>query len=229
MPDAAQPAGYSVKWETVQGTGADLQLRSLLDRQQFHDPLGQAQAAGISSAMWPLFGLLWPSGRVLAQHMLSFDIAGKRVLEIGCGLGLASLVLHRRGANVTASDNHPLAEAFLQENIRLNAMLPIKYLCGNWNADNPALGLFDLIIGSDVLYDPGQPQALSSFIGLHSAASVEVIIVDPDRGNISRFNRCMLALGYGHAQTRVSLLPDAQTRYKGRVHSYGRLRENISA
>ena len=215
-----QPHGFAVKWETVHGTGADLQMRSLRDRQQFYDPLGEAESAGISSATWPLFGLLWPSGRVLAHHMLSYDIAGKRVLELGCGLALASLVLHRRGGNITASDNHPLAEAFLQENIRINAMLPIKYETGNWSVANPRLGLFDLIIGSDVLYDRNQPQALSDFIHLHSALAVEVVIADPDRGNINGFSRCMLALGYGHAQERITQLPGSALAYKGRLHTY---------
>ena len=74
------PLGYEVKFETIHGNGADLQLRSLLDRQQFHDPLGEAERAGISSATWPIFGLLWPSGRVLAHAMVSFEVAGKRIL-----------------------------------------------------------------------------------------------------------------------------------------------------
>ncbi len=221
--------GFEVKWETVRGTGADMHLRSLLDRQQFHDPDGEAERAGISSATWPLFGLLWPSGRVLAHHMLSFEIAGKRVLELGCGLALASLVVHRRGGDITASDNHPLAEGFLVENLRLNALLPMKYATGNWGRSNPALGLFDVIIGSDILYDRGQPQALSEFIDLHSGAHVEVVIVDPDRGNIAGFNRCMAALGYDHAQTRVTQLPDAQSGYKGRVHRYDRHSEAQAA
>lgn len=68
-------------------------MRSLLDRQQFHDPDGNAEALGISSATWPLFGLLWPTGRVLAHAMVSFELKGRRVLELGCGMALASLVV----------------------------------------------------------------------------------------------------------------------------------------
>jgi tRNA1(Val) A37 N6-methylase TrmN6 len=57
---------------------------------------------------------------VLAEAMCSFEVAGKRILEIGCGLGLSSLVLQRRKADITASDQHPLAESFLAHNARLN-------------------------------------------------------------------------------------------------------------
>lgn len=107
----ASPLGYDVKFQRVGvGGGADLQIRSLLDKQQFSDPFGLALAAGISSATWPLFGLVWPSAQKLADLMQTWELKGKRVLELGCGLALASLVVHRREGNVTASDCHPLTE-----------------------------------------------------------------------------------------------------------------------
>jgi predicted nicotinamide N-methyase len=216
------PAGYEVKFETISGTGSDFTLRSLLDRQQFHDPAGEAERLGISSAEWPLFGHLWPSGRVLAQAMLSFELDGRRILEMGCGLGLASLVLHRRGGDVTASDCHPLAATFLLENLRLNRLPAMKYVAGNWSGPNPLLGLFDLIIGSDLLYDRDQPEALSQFIDRHSASAVEVVIADPDRANQSRFSRKMGVLGYSHSEQRILSLPGDGGAYKGRLHNYRR-------
>ena len=149
------------------------------------------------------------------------DVAGKRVLEVGCGLALASLVIHRRGGDVTASDAHPLGGVFLAENLRLNDLPTMKYVTGNWGRANPGLGLFDLIIGSDLLYDRDQPKALSDFIDLHSAPTVEVVIVDPDRGNHSHFTRHMQGLGYRHSEERIHQLPDG-VAYKGRIHSYQR-------
>ena len=42
---------------------------------------------------WPLFGLLWPSGAQLAARLGARPVTpGERILEIGCGLALASLV-----------------------------------------------------------------------------------------------------------------------------------------
>jgi len=216
----ASAAPYLLKYETVSGSGEDLQLRSLLDRQQFHDPLGEAEREGISSSAWPLFGLLWPSGRVLAHAMLSFELEGKRILELGCGLALASLVVHRRGGNITASDCHPLAAEFLLENLKLNQLPAMKYQAGNWSRANPLLERFDLIIGSDVLYDRGQPEALSQFIELHTYSDAEVLIVDPDRGNRASFNRKMDVLGYSRTETRVSELPGNGGVYKGRLLQY---------
>ena len=218
-PPAPPSLPYLLKYETVSGSGEDLQLRSLLDRQQFHDPLGEAEREGISSSAWPIFGLLWPSGRVLAHAMLSFELEGKRILELGCGLALASLVVHRRGGDVTASDCHPLAAAFLLENLKLNHLPAMKYQTGNWSRANPLLGRFDLIIGSDVLYDRGQPEVLSQFIELHALPHTEVLIVDPDRGNRASFNRKMDTLGYSRTETRIAELPDGGS-YKGRLLQY---------
>ncbi|NNM51757.1 MAG: SAM-dependent methyltransferase [Pseudomonadales bacterium] len=171
-------------------------IRSLLDQQQYADPQGLAAAAGISSAQWPLFGLVWPSARILADAMQSVNIKGLRILEVGCGLALASLVLHGRAGNITASDCHPLAGSFLEENLRLNQLPAMEYQSGNWKLKCPELGEFDLIIASDVLYDRELPELLALFIDAHAASPVSVIILDPDRGNRNPFRRAMVNLGF---------------------------------
>jgi predicted nicotinamide N-methyase len=216
------PAGYSVHVNAVQVGGEPLQLRTLIDRQQFWDPDGEAALAGISSSTWPLFGVVWPSGCVLADEMTRTPVAGLRVLEIGCGIALASLVVQRRHGNITASDHHPLAAAFLRANLALNSLPPLRYAAGNWAVHDKAFGEFDLIIGSDVLYEPAHPAMLSQFIQWHAAPSAQVIIVDPDRGNRSAFTRCMAALGFAQTVRRVSELPSGGGAYKGRVLTYNR-------
>ena len=84
---------YKVKFETLTIGKADYHIRSLLDRQQYFDPDGAAERVNIPPAMWPIFGLVWPAGQFLAETMTTFPVAGKRILEIGCGIGLASLGL----------------------------------------------------------------------------------------------------------------------------------------
>lgn len=214
--------GYQVKHETFTLGNSVFQIRSLLDRLQYADPTGAAEEAGISSAAWPLFGLVWPSARILAQAMQTQDIAGKRILEIGCGLALASLVIHRRQGDVTASDCHPLAATFLTENLRLNNLPALKYQIGNWGRANPALGQFDLIIASDVLYERSQPDVLSRFINLHTAPHAAVIVVDPDRGNRNGFCRCMAALGYKVRMAKAAHQQTSGEAYKGHFLHFSR-------
>ncbi|WP_428424784.1 class I SAM-dependent methyltransferase [Methylibium sp.] len=211
--------GYQTQTQILAVGGVRMKIRSLLDRRQFFDPQGEAERAGISSAAWPLFGMVWPSALVLAAQMEHIPLGTRSVLELGCGLALASLVVQRRRGQVTASDHHPLAEDFLLENLRLNALPALHYERGDWSAVNPALGRFDLIIGSDILYERGQPRLLSEFIERHSRDVAEVMIVDPDRGNRSQFNQHMQKLGFERSERRITQLPEGAA-YKGRVLSY---------
>src|SRR5690606_40800053 len=70
------------------------------------------------------------SSDVCSSDLTAMDrlpVEGRRILEAGCGIGLASLVLQRRGADVVASDIHPLAEAFLAYNSALNELPAVHY------------------------------------------------------------------------------------------------------
>ena len=215
--------GYSVRFQQVAvAGGVPLEVRALRDNQQYRDPLGEAAAAGISPASWPLFGQVWPSAQKLADLMQVWEFGQRRVLELGCGLGLASLVVHRRGGNITASDCHPLTEAFLRANLLLNHLPAMRYRTGNWTRPNPALGLFDLVIASDVLYEPAHAQQLSAFIECHTPHRAEVLIVDPDRGNRSAFKRCMDSLGFALRETRLVAPLHDGAAYHGRLLHYRR-------
>ena len=225
--------GYQTKQERIAIAGVDdLVIRSLLDRQQFSDGDGAAERLGISSASWPLFGLLWPSGALLAARLGARPVTpGERILEIGCGLALASLVAHRRGADVTASDRHPLTAQFLAENLRLNGLPPMKYLHGDWDAAalpedlaaGPGADRFDLIVGSDLLYERDASGALAGFVGRHAKASCVVWIVDPDRSNRPAFNRRMADAGFERREERLDAEATALgAAYKGRLLVYHR-------
>jgi predicted nicotinamide N-methyase len=229
--------GYQTKQESIVIAGAaNLVIRSLLDRQQFSDPLGAAERLGISPASWPLFGLLWPSGALLAARMATHVLPpGARILEVGCGLALASLVGHRRGADVTASDCHPLAAHFLAHNLRLNDLPPMAYRHGEWAlAGAPSvldgarwagavLQRYDLIIGSDVLYDRDASTALAGFIVRHARPSAEVWIVDPNRGNRAAFSGRMAHAGFSVVDEQLHALARGDhAAYRGRMLTYSR-------
>jgi len=213
---------YQVRHQIVSINNVDYPFRTLQDRQQYHDQDARAEALGISSATWSLFGVVWPSARVLATHVSGIDLRGKRVLEIGCGIALASIVLHRQGVDITASDYHPLAWEFLEQNVLNNLLPPIKFQTGNWETVNPLLNKFDLIIGSDVLYEPAHAAQVADFIERHSEPSIHVIIVDPNRGNRARFAKTMMKLGFTHSFEKFNQTGNDKESCKGRILHFNR-------
>jgi predicted nicotinamide N-methyase len=214
--------GYTTRLLTVRLGGRDYRVRALSDLQQFADPNGAAERAGISSSLWSLFGQVWPAGRVLAEAMCTFDIAGKRILVLGCGLGLSSLVLQQRGADVTASDHHPLAESFLAHNAALNALPTIVYRDLPWAVPDATLGRFDLIIGSDILYERDHAALLAQMMLRHAANDAEVLITDPGRGNSGPFTRALADQGYAVSEQRSRFNEADIAPFRGRLLSYRR-------
>lgn len=214
--------GYATRLLVVRLGGHDYRIRALSDLQQFADSHGAAERAGISSALWSLFGQVWPSGRVLAEAMCSFDIAGKRILELGCGLGLSSLVLQRRGADIVASDHHPLAQPFLAHNAALNALPVVTYRDLPWAVPDATLGRFDLIIGSDILYQRDHAALLAAMMLRHARPDTQVLITDPGRGNSAPFTRALAAQGYTVTEQRSRFDERDVAPFRGRLLSYRR-------
>jgi len=198
---------FRVRYQTIEFPDVDVHVRTLKDKQQYLDVGGVAEKVGISSAMWPLFGVIWDSGSVLAHLMHDCNIEGKRILEVGCGIALASLVLNSRHADITATDYHPEVSYFLTENVRLNEGRKIPFMCTGWGDVDSGLGEFDLIIGSDLLYEQGHAELLAGFVEQHAKPHCEVVIVDPGRRHHARFSKNMVRLGYSHSQNK----PDNST------------------
>ncbi|HEU0305666.1 MAG TPA: methyltransferase domain-containing protein [Lysobacter sp.] len=214
--------GYSTRKLSLTVGGEPWRLRVLHDLQQFGDPDGHGERLGISSAQWSLFGQLWPAGRLLAQAMYRFELGGERILELGCGIGLASLVLQRRGANVVASDIHPLTEPFLAYNSALNGLPSVHYRQLRWDAPLATLGHFDVIIASDVLYEQGHAELIDAVIARHASDAAQVLITDPGRGNSARFTRLMGLQGYSLEESRYPMNDDDAPPHRGRLLHYRR-------
>lgn len=210
------------RYQTIEFGATDIHIRSLRDNQEFSDDEGIAERLGISSASWPLFGIVWASGQVLAEEMYHYDITNKRILEVGCGIALASLVLNHRHADITATDYHPETEAFLAINAELNQDKKIPFTRTGWSDEVSELGKFDVIIGSDILYESEHVDLLSAFIDQHAAEHCEVILVDPGRGHHAKFSKKMLALGYSHQQHKPIQKIDSDYVFNGQILRYQR-------
>jgi len=209
-------------YQTVEFGKTDIHLCTLRNKQEFDDPTGIAEELGISSATWPLFGVIWPSSLVLAHCILDYETGSKRILEVGCGMGLSSLLLNKQGADITATDYHPEAQKFLQRNSLLNDDLDIAFEQVDWAAKKDQLGFFDMIIGSDLLYEDSHIELLASFIEGHAKPSCEVIIVDPGRGRKNKLSTRMMEFGFTSAHQKPSHTDYLDEKFKGHILKFER-------
>jgi predicted nicotinamide N-methyase len=127
----------------------------------------------------PYWAELWASGVALARYVTGIDVAGKRVLELGCGLGLPSLAAALRGADVLATDWADDAIALLRQNAKRNgAQLRAEQV--SWN-DSEALfseAPWDLVLGADLLYEERNADQLAALLpGLGG----DVLVAEPGR------------------------------------------------
>jgi predicted nicotinamide N-methyase len=130
----------------------------------------------------PYWSELWPSAIALAEYILEnqSDFSGKEVLETGCGLGLCGLAARKAGADLTMSDNDPLALYFANRNYRRNFRHDAKIVHLDWRG--PFLDRkFDVIIGADVLYEKRFFTDLYQFIQHHLISGGFVLFAEPQR------------------------------------------------
>lgn len=97
----------------------------------------------------PYWAELWPAARVLAAT-LPDRVRGLRVVELGCGLGVPSLVAAARGADVLATDWAPAAIRLLRRNAARNG-IALRAEVRDWRHAWP--DRFELALAADVFYE----------------------------------------------------------------------------
>ena len=127
----------------------------------------------------PYWSVLWRSGLALAREVDGIPLSGKRVLELGCGLGLPSLVAARAGAEVVATDDSAEALELVARNADLNGIaIETAELSWGRNGDTPDGAPYDLVLASDVLYESALVEAL---LELLPRLAPTVWVADPGR------------------------------------------------
>jgi len=135
---------------------------------------------------FPYWADLWHAaiglGNYMGHHPKLF--AGHRCLEIGCGLGLASVVAADLGAEALATDYHHDALAFVQKNAELNGV-KLKTATVDWRKPLPEQ--FDCIIGADLLYEKRHHQPILSALEQMLEEGGAAWIADPCRKEAQHF------------------------------------------
>jgi predicted nicotinamide N-methyase len=130
----------------------------------------------------PYWAVLWRSGVALARKLDGTPteaLRGRRVVELGCGLGLPSLIAARAGATVLATDAEPEALSLLERNASENG-LELETMLLDWAQPDRLVerGPFDLVLAADLLYEDTAVDHLRS---LMPRLAAQAYLADPGR------------------------------------------------
>ncbi len=136
----------------------------------------------------PHWAEVWPSGIALADAILAEPelVRGRRVLELGCGLGTTAIAALCTGADLTVSDYAPGALALCRHNARLNAGREPVAVQVNWRSPSDEfLELvcdgFAVVLAADVLYEARDIEPLLTLVDRVVAPGGMLWLAEPGR------------------------------------------------
>jgi predicted nicotinamide N-methyase len=131
----------------------------------------------------PYWAELWESSRGLAVALTKMNLRESRVLDLGCGMGLAGAAAAVMGANVTLVDLESPALLFA----RLNTLpYASRIRRVDWETDD-LNQRFDLILGADIVYEKAQWNFLDEFWKRHITESGSILLAEPGRQSGEQF------------------------------------------
>ena len=144
--------------------------------------------AGPATGLWrlgsdlsPYWAYQWGGGTALARYVLDRPhvVAGRRVLDLGCGGGIVAIAAALAGARaVSAVDIDPLAVVATKLNAAANEVV-VSASVADVLAGPPTD--VDLVLAGDVFYDPDLAGRMTAFLGRCRAAGICVLVGDAYR------------------------------------------------
>ena len=143
------------------------------------------EAAFDEEEFLPYWAELWPSGLALARHVATLEVTGRKVLELGCGLGLPSIVAALGGAHVLASDWSPDAVEITARNAERNGA-ELETALAAWGTASALVDAapWELVLGADLLYER---RNVDQLLALLPRLGDDVLLSEPGRPFESTF------------------------------------------
>jgi len=133
----------------------------------------------------------------LSRHLSERDLANARAIELGCGVGLPTIIALSCGATVLATDHYEAALDFTVHNARANLGREPDTMLLDWRTpETDGIGTFDLVLAADVLYERKNARALADLVPKLLVPGGEALFADPRRDEAPVFLRAMERDGF---------------------------------
>jgi predicted nicotinamide N-methyase len=146
----------------------------------------------------PYWAELWASALAMSQYLVQskMDWSGKKVLEIGAGLGLPSIVAGKLGAtDVTISDYLPEAVVFAEKNWYKNNLHPANFITMDWRNPDIAFAA-DILLAADIAYEQRMFEFLPLAFKTLSKKGGTILLSEPNRGFAQIFMKKLQHQGF---------------------------------
>lgn len=141
----------------------------------------------------PYWATPWPSGLALAEVALARreHLAGRRVLELGCGLGTTATALAECGSSPLGVDCFGEALAYARYNVARNTGRTLRTLLLDWRTEAGVRRLAalraDIVLAADVLYEAEDIAPLLALGEQILGRGSELWLAEPGRATSQRF------------------------------------------
>jgi predicted nicotinamide N-methyase len=183
----------------------------------------------------PYWAELWPSGIALAAKIARDPaiVQGRRVLELGCGLGVTAITALRAGADLLVTDYSPEALALCSLNVLDQAGVEPETLRVNWRDQGPGLhdvgDGFPVVLAADVLYERRDVDPLLALVERLVTPDGELWLAEPGRPPAARFLDAIGARGWiAESEQCSGPWPDPEDNRKRIMVTIHRLRRRLA-
>ncbi len=166
---------FKVSFTPMDYDGARLEILDVENMTQYLDALAASGRVANPLKELPIWAKVWPGSFVLETYLRrKVACEGRRLLELGCGVGVLSLLAARLGfASITASDVEENALLFTRANVLKNGLedvIEVAAVDVTRPGRDPRLPEpFDVIAASEILYLDELHGPLLNFIERHLA------------------------------------------------------------
>ncbi|MCF8085740.1 MAG: methyltransferase domain-containing protein, partial [Desulfohalobiaceae bacterium] len=147
----------------------------------------------------PYWVELWPAAIHLAEWIAenTGEVAGRRCLDLGCGLGLCACLASGAAARVVGMDQERGAVGYTRHNARLNKLPEPDTVQMDWRRPGFKPGSFSLVFAADIVYEKRFLEPVHTFLRQVLAPGGKVLLSTPRRQTNAELISWLRSRGWG--------------------------------